>query len=204
MAERLSVQLAPLGLDDVPHMATIFTSCFETDPLYARAIGFDSRQLYRFMTILGKLVLPSPGALALGAMETDRMVMAALGAPCDWEPNFFRHPWMIPVSFSAFGPRKLWKLLGALRDSNHHAPSQKNWMHLLYFGGSPESRSKGYGGQLLQRFIDDARQGGFRAIYLETLTDNEGAIRFYRYHGFEPSKEVFLRDIPHQQMVCPL
>lgn len=56
-------------------------------------------------------------------------------------------------------------------------------------------RQKGYGKQLLQHAIDLAKQRQCLRITLLTDFDNETAIRFYQYSGFNLSKMVPLRII---------
>lgn len=57
----------------------------------------------------------------------------------------------------------------------------------MYF--VPILRGHGYGKQTLERMIEQARQRGFKKIYLETNSVLKDAIRLYQKFGFEPTAE---------------
>ena len=57
----------------------------------------------------------------------------------------------------------------------------------------PEWRAQGVGRQLLAHAISEAKAAGCLRITLLTDEMNEGATRFYRRTGFEPSQRVPLR-----------
>lgn len=57
----------------------------------------------------------------------------------------------------------------------------------------PDRRSAGLGSRLLQHAISFARAQGFTRITLLTDRVNEGAIQFYRRHGFTLSEMTALR-----------
>jgi ribosomal-protein-alanine N-acetyltransferase len=45
-------------------------------------------------------------------------------------------------------------------------------------------RRSGLGSMLLDRFLEICRKSGYLSVRLEVRTDNDGAISFYRRHGF--------------------
>lgn len=51
----------------------------------------------------------------------------------------------------------------------------------------PEARGRGVGAGLLERAREEARAAGATHLGLGAVAANEGAIRFYRRHGFEPA-----------------
>lgn len=57
---------------------------------------------------------------------------------------------------------------------------------LLNLSVVPDSRRRGLGGALLQRFIDDARRAGAEQMFLEVRISNAPAIALYEATGFEP------------------
>lgn len=54
----------------------------------------------------------------------------------------------------------------------------------LYFFS--ETRGRGLGRQLLEILITEARQAGYRRMYLETVPQMAGAIGLYKKAGFQP------------------
>jgi ribosomal protein S18 acetylase RimI-like enzyme len=63
-------------------------------------------------------------------------------------------------------------------------PVRRDTLYVASLSVRPENRGKGIGGQLLRRAIDEAPGLGLRAVALDVAARNEGAIRFYRRHGF--------------------
>ena len=63
-------------------------------------------------------------------------------------------------------------------------PVRGDTLYVASLSVRPENRGKGIGGQLLQCAIDEASGLGLRAVALDVAARNEGAIRFYRRHGF--------------------
>jgi ribosomal protein S18 acetylase RimI-like enzyme len=63
----------------------------------------------------------------------------------------------------------------------------QDWNRTLWiweFGVAESHRGRGIGQRLMQAMVEVARQGGLRAVGLETQTSNVPAIRFYRRAGF--------------------
>ena len=56
--------------------------------------------------------------------------------------------------------------------------------HLLVIGVRPDAQRQGVGERLLRRCVEHCRQAGLPALTLEVRHGNEGAIAFYRRHGF--------------------
>jgi putative acetyltransferase len=50
----------------------------------------------------------------------------------------------------------------------------------------PEARGKGYGRQLLETCMEDARRFGYRSMYIESFSNMKEAIRLYTASGFQP------------------
>ena len=49
----------------------------------------------------------------------------------------------------------------------------------------PEYRGKGIATALVERIIEDARNIGYKELYLDTLPELESAVRLYKLFGFE-------------------
>ena len=49
----------------------------------------------------------------------------------------------------------------------------------------PEYRGKGIATALVERIIEDARNIGYKELYLDTLPELESAVRLYKSFGFE-------------------
>lgn len=49
----------------------------------------------------------------------------------------------------------------------------------------PEYRGKGIATALVERIIEDARDIGYKELYLDTLPELESAVRLYKSFGFE-------------------
>ena len=61
-----------------------------------------------------------------------------------------------------------------------------------------ESRSRGVGGAILERLVEEARRRGMKEVVLSAQTH---ALGFYRRHGFIEAGKVFEEaGIPHQVM----
>ena len=59
----------------------------------------------------------------------------------------------------------------------------------------PERRGEGVGTSLLESAEDRLRERGCDALFLEMLTANEGARRFYRRAGYEPHRIQLERSV---------
>ena len=55
-----------------------------------------------------------------------------------------------------------------------------------------DRRGGGLGAMLLQRAVDEARQAGAAAMFLETERLNDGPRRFYARHGFAPEDSIWM------------
>ena len=56
--------------------------------------------------------------------------------------------------------------------------------HIISIAVKKEFRRRGIGSMLLKLFIEELRKKNVRTVYLEVSTENKGAIKFYRKHGF--------------------
>ena len=53
----------------------------------------------------------------------------------------------------------------------------------MYF--SPKVRGLGYGKQLFQKCLDEAKRLGFKQVYIETIKELEAAVHIYESFGFK-------------------
>ena len=60
----------------------------------------------------------------------------------------------------------------------------KSYTELENMGVTPEYQSKGIGSQLLEKYINWSREGGYQKAYVNAFAKNFGALEFYRKHGF--------------------
>ncbi len=65
------------------------------------------------------------------------------------------------------------------------ANSQDNIAELQKMYFLPQARGNGYGHQMMERCLENARLFKFRKIYIETLDNMQAAQSLYRKHGFE-------------------
>lgn len=70
-------------------------------------------------------------------------------------------------------------------DENGPAGTQ---LHKLYF--QPGATGKGYGEQVINQIMQMARERGESFFWLEVLSANSRALRFYTRHGFAHIKDV--------------
>lgn len=62
--------------------------------------------------------------------------------------------------------------------------SSKNMLELAKMAVSPSFQGRGIADKLLEACVEYARESGKRAIWLESNTKLEAAIKLYRKHGF--------------------
>ena len=55
----------------------------------------------------------------------------------------------------------------------------------------PGARAKGKGSSLMDIFFDHCLRHGIEDLFVKTQKDNEGALRFYRRHGFSAFEEQY-------------
>lgn len=82
--------------------------------------------------------------------------------------------------------------------SGYVPPPSKAAYYINNIAVDSGARGKGYGTELLNRVIENARQQGFRSLELDVTHVNEATIRFYQRNGFaivseSGSEELFLR-----------
>ena len=58
--------------------------------------------------------------------------------------------------------------------------------HLLNLSIAAASQRQGYGGELLQRICELAREHGAQLLLLEVRPSNSAGLRLYKRHGFRP------------------
>ncbi len=59
-----------------------------------------------------------------------------------------------------------------------------SYVELENMGVTPEYRSQGVGSQLLERYLQWAREQGYEKAFVNAFAKNESALAFYRKHGF--------------------
>jgi GNAT superfamily N-acetyltransferase len=60
----------------------------------------------------------------------------------------------------------------------------------------PDARGSGLGKRLIDRIVDEARQRGYREMYLDTLPVMSGAQRLYQREGFEDIEPYYTSPVP--------
>ncbi|QNG20261.1 GNAT family N-acetyltransferase [Rhodococcus triatomae] len=63
------------------------------------------------------------------------------------------------------------------------------WPAHLHIDLVPEARGRGVGGALMRRWLDRLEALGVPGCHLQTLVENEGAVRFFESSGFVPHGE---------------
>jgi GNAT superfamily N-acetyltransferase len=86
------------------------------------------------------------------------------------------------------------------------------WPAHLHINVAAEARGAGAGSALMRQWLDNLADAGVPGCYLQTLVENDGAMRFFQRNGFAVHGPV--RDVPgvryqgrpvHQQdMVCTI
>jgi GNAT superfamily N-acetyltransferase len=61
----------------------------------------------------------------------------------------------------------------------------KSYTELDNMGVTPEYRSRGIGSQLVDKYLEWSREGGYEKACVNAFAKNTGALEFYRKHGFK-------------------
>ena len=72
---------------------------------------------------------------------------------------------------------------------------QNSWTYgyIVWMGVDPKHAGKGVGKKLLQRMTKLFRAQGVKIMMVDTASDNEAALKFFKKHHFEPTEgHVFL------------
>jgi ribosomal protein S18 acetylase RimI-like enzyme len=68
-------------------------------------------------------------------------------------------------------------------------PVPKDTLYVASLSVRADHRGRGIGGELIMRAVEEAAAQALRAVSLDVAAANEGAIRFYRRHGFAVMEE---------------
>lgn len=75
-------------------------------------------------------------------------------------------------------------------------------VRLRKFATAQAHQGKGYGSEMMQFLLQEARRRGFQQFWMDA---RESALPFYLRFGFEPEGKMFLkRDTPYFRMARPL
>ena len=111
-----------------------------------------------------------------------------LDAVCDLESRAYEFPWSHAIIGGCTTvPYRIW--LGFKADESVHICQAflsitLDEAHILNVSVDPRFQRQGFGGQMLNHLIDDARAQGSRQIFLEVRESNTAAIHMYLNHGF--------------------
>ena len=81
--------------------------------------------------------------------------------------------------------------------SGYVPPPSQGAFYINNIAVDADARGKGYGTELLNRVIEDARQQGYRSLELDVTHINQGAIRFYQRNGFAVVSESGSEELFH-------
>ena len=111
-----------------------------------------------------------------------------LDAVCDLESRAYEFPWSHAIIGGCTTvPYRIW--LGFQAGQSVHICQAflsitLDEAHILNVSVDPRFQGQGFGGQMLNHLIDDARAQGARQIFLEVRESNTAAIHMYLNHGF--------------------
>jgi ribosomal protein S18 acetylase RimI-like enzyme len=123
-------------------------------------------------------------------------VLSAMGRPLGWvlgsskpdqlngrlrEARLWFISQMLRVLFTH--PRLMWQLFLSLRSAP--VPMAKAAIELTYIGVDASARNQGLGRELLNRFVQAARDMKYRSVVLSVEAENTEAIALYTKAGFE-------------------
>lgn len=150
----------------------------------------------RFLQLLYRGFLTRPGGQVWVAVPVDQPsrvcgVVAGVWQPAGFFRQLLRQQWLA-FALASLGPllRRPWlvgvKLWSALVYRGESLPDFPDAALLSSLGVHPDCHRQGLGRQLVQHFLDQARQAGLPGVYLTTdKKDNEGANHFYITCGFQ-------------------
>ncbi|PSR15456.1 GNAT family N-acetyltransferase [filamentous cyanobacterium CCP3] len=164
----------------------VLCAAFADDPLFNYLVPADVGDRQGLMTDLFRMLLRCGGDHGYGLTDTDGQTLKGVAI---WMPpgrsvdlidlllaGLYELPFRLPWQYL---PR--WQAALALDREHHQAMPMPHW-YLMLLAVSPRFQRQGVGHQLMQPGLEGSDRTG-SPCYLETST--EGAVRFYRRHGFE-------------------
>lgn len=152
-----------------------------------------------FLSILGpgflsryySAVCSDQSGIALVALDQSGTVMgfvAGTANPRGFYARLLKKQWL---AFAASAlpaviknPRIIHRLLGALNHPGEN-PAGPDVAGLYSIGTTPQAQGRGWGGELVAEFLNEARKRGCRQVFLTTdLDGNDRVNRFYQKNGF--------------------
>jgi len=111
-----------------------------------------------------------------------------LDAVCDLETRAYEFPWSRAIIGGCTTvPYRIW--LGFRSGESTHVSQAflsitLDEAHILNVSVEPSLQGQGFGGQMLNHLIEDAREQGARQMFLEVRESNRAAMQMYLNHGF--------------------
>ena len=111
-----------------------------------------------------------------------------LDAVCELEARAYEFPWSrVIIGGCTTVPYRIW--LGFRPGESTHIAQAflsitLDEAHILNVSVEPGLQGHGFGGQMLNHLIEDARTQGARQMFLEVRESNQVAIQMYLNHGF--------------------
>ena len=131
-------------------------------------------------TAVGYVARTSDGQTVGWAMGTPApdTINAGLRSPLPWFAKQM-------VRLLLTRPRFLLQLLRSVLGHGEQPPMAPNMLELTYIGVAPDAQRQGLGKHLLEQFVKEARERGYRSVVLSVETDNPEALHLYRQAGFD-------------------
>jgi ribosomal protein S18 acetylase RimI-like enzyme len=168
-----------LGIDETGRVRGVLGRAFADDPVWTWLVR-GRRSEERAGAVLAHLVrsqVGRGGELWAGADLEAVAAWVPPHTPPVREVDYLRQLPRVLVPLGAGGLRRLLPLA----ETDRHHPKEPHW-YLAVLGTDPAHQGRGFGGALIEPFIERADEGGV-GCYLES--SKESNVAFYRRFGFE-------------------
>ena len=135
----------------------------------------------------------NPSVLAICALDPSKKIIGwTMGSP---HPDRINSTLRSPLLWFAFQmlrvllthPFVFWQLISSVLSSSE-AEMKSDAIELTYIGVAADQRGRGLGKELLNAFIRESRETGYRSVVLSVEKENESAIALYQKAGFKITK----------------
>jgi GNAT superfamily N-acetyltransferase len=188
----VSIDVRPLGRNDVRDAARVLAKAFYDDPVTSWMLPDDKTRLTALTRAFGPLArhhfLPRAGS-EVGVRD------GTVGAATLWDPPGQRKPGLVEQLITT--PTMLWAFRTRVPASvrvmelmEKHHPEEPHW-YLMLIGSDPAVRGTGFGHALMRSRLDRCDAEGSPAYLENSNPKNES---YYLRFGFEIMGEIKLPD----------
>jgi GNAT superfamily N-acetyltransferase len=188
----VSIDVRPLGRNDVRDAARVLAKAFYDDPVTSWMLPDDKTRLTALTRAFGPLArhhfLPRAGS-EVGVRD------GTVGAATLWDPPGQRKPGLVEQLITT--PTMLWAFrtrvpasMRVMELMEKHHPEEPHW-YLMLIGSDPAVRGTGFGHALMRSRLDRCDAEGSPAYLENSNPKNES---YYLRFGFEIMDEITLPD----------